>query len=88
VNAYSTTTRDMAAALLGTPRAKQKVSRVVSSFNLPHPTRHIVLVTPDGQAQGEYYEVSDRGFELLKSGTSPEDLGLEPAETDSFEESA
>ncbi|MGB3388997.1 MAG: hypothetical protein WBA88_13520 [Pseudaminobacter sp.] len=67
-------------SLLGKPRARQTVHRVVSVFGGGNPARHIVLVVPDGAETGEYYEVSDRTLAALHDGASPEYLGLEPCD--------
>ena len=83
MSAYSTTIRDI--ANLGKPRAKQSVHRVTSTYSGDRNPRHVVLVIPDGQTHGDYYEVSDRAWNLLKSGSSPEYLGLEPYEPEDIE---
>lgn len=67
-------------SLLGKPRARQTVHRVVSVYGGNSPARHIVLVVPDGAETGEYYEVSDRALAALHDGASPEYLELEPCE--------
>lgn len=36
--------------------------------------RHVVFVL----AEGKYYECDDRDFALLRSGISPDDLGIDP----------
>lgn len=71
-------------AMLGKPRAKQSVHRVTSRyggfdiFGAPRPTRHVVLVTPDGEERGDYFEVSDREKRRLEDGATPQELELEP----------
>ena len=85
MNARSQTAHDLAAALLGTPRRSQTVTRISSLHGGDRPARHVVLVTPDGSETGEYFEVSDRTRELLESGRTPEWLQLEayvPSEAD------
>lgn len=67
-------------SLLGKPRARQTVHRVVSVYGGGLPARHIVLVVPDGAETGEYYEVSDRTLAALHDGASPEYLELEPCD--------
>lgn len=85
MNAHDTTARDLADALLGSPRARQTVRCVSSTFGGysifggVRPPRHVVLVTPEG-GEGEYYEVSDQTLDLLRAGRSPEWLELEPYE--------
>lgn len=81
MNAFSTTTRDLARALLGRPRAQQTVHVSTQVFNGNGLVRALVLVVPEGAEQGTRYEVfSPRVLEELKAGASPEWLELEPYE--------
>jgi len=84
-------------AMLGKPRAKQSVHRISSRrggysiFGGPAPVRHVVMVTPEGEERGTYYEVSPKTLEFLEDGTTPEQLDLEPFDAserdeDDFEE--
>lgn len=90
--AYRTTTADLAAALIGTQRAKQSV-RVVSQTHGGGFFRAIVLVVPYGQETGTYYEINhQRTLDQLNFGRTPEWLQLEPfeateADEDEFERS-
>ena len=83
MNAYSTTTRDIANALIGTSRAMQDV-HVSSTLHSGSPfgPRHVVLIIPEGSRRGNYYECGDRSLALLRSGMTPEDLELEPLTDD------
>jgi hypothetical protein len=90
MNAFDWTIRGM--AMLGKPRAKQSVHRLTSAyggfdiFGAPRPSRHVVLVTPDGAERGEYYEVSDREKRRLEDGVTPDELELEPHIPDEADE--
>lgn len=82
MNAINITARDLADALLGRPLARQTVH--VCSTEYGHRsafgirTRYIVLVTPHGSEQGEYYEVSTkRALDDLRFYT-PDEMGLDP----------
>lgn len=77
MNAYSRTAIGFAAALMGKRRVSQSVHVCVSKFGGIAP-RFVVLVVPEGAETGEYYEVGQRVLDLLRSGTSPEELELEP----------
>jgi hypothetical protein len=92
MNAHSFFLRGM--AMLGKPRAKQSVHRLTSRyggydiFGEARPSRHVVMVTPDGAERGEYYEVSDRQKRRLEDGVTPEELELDlhvPDEADEDE---
>lgn len=76
MNAYSRTAIDLAAALMGKRRVDQAVHVCVSKFGGFAP-RFVVLVVPEGAEAGEYYEVGQRVLDLLRAGTSPEELELE-----------
>lgn len=81
MNAFDTTTRDLARALLGRPRAQQtvrEVSRIHSGS--PFGARIVVLV------DGEYYEVGQRIFDELRSGVTPAELELETYEPEEEDE--
>lgn len=81
MNAYSTTAHQLANALLGKPCAPQTVHVSTSTYSgSPLGPRHIVLVIPEGEEQGTYYECGDRSLALLRSGMTPEDLELEALE--------
>ena len=72
MNAFSTTARDMASALLGKPRAKQAVLVVAKRHGGAFGPRYTVLVG------GEYSEVGQRVLDALEQGATPEYLELEP----------
>jgi len=77
VNAINITARDLATALVCRPLARQTVSRVSTIFGHGR-TRYIVLVTPHGAEQGEYYEVfTKHALDDLRFYT-PEEMGLDP----------
>lgn len=80
MNAFSTTTRDLAAALLGKPRIAQSVHTVTSTYGGGLGARHVVLIVKDGEEAGTYFECGDRIRDLLIAGTSAEELELEPYE--------
>jgi hypothetical protein len=77
MNAFSTTSRDLVAALLGKRRHPQDVVVVNSIHSYGH-TKRIVLVTPHGAERGELYEVhSLHTLEMLRNGdATPEELEL------------
>lgn len=78
---YSTTALDLAAALTGKPRVAQTVHVSSRTFRGGRMAEALVLVVPEGEKTGTYYEVfSDRTIDALKAGTSPEELELEPYE--------
>lgn len=81
MNAHLTTARDMAATLLGKRRVAQDV-RVIVRTSGDMGMRYVVLVTPAGAEQGEYYEVmTRRALDELREGRfTPEELELEIAE--------
>lgn len=71
MNAFTTTTSDLANALSG--RAPQDVRVVKTTFtNSGLSPRYVVLVN------GEYYEVYGFTKRALENGFSPEELELEP----------
>jgi hypothetical protein len=75
MNAFSTTARDMAAALLGKRRVPQEVRIVTKTYGGAMGPRYVVLCA------GEYYTCGQRALELLQNGTlTPEELELEIAE--------
>lgn len=78
MNAHDTTAHDLARALTGAPNTVQSVHvcSTLYSGSVFGP-RHVVLVIPDGQETGDYYECSDRTLALLRTGMSPEDLELD-----------
>lgn len=79
--AYSTTATGLAAALMGKRRTAQTVHVSTRSFRGGRMACALVLVVPEGEKTGTYYEVfSDRTIDALKAGTSPEELELEPYE--------
>lgn len=84
MNAHTLFLRGM--AMLGKPRAKQSVHIVSRRYSRGHPTRYIVLVTPDGAERGEYFEVFEAGLQCLQDGMTPEQLDLEPHVPDDVEE--
>lgn len=43
------------------------------------PISHIYLVVPDGQSQGDYWEISERNLRRLQRGMSPQEIGCELA---------
>jgi hypothetical protein len=76
---YHITARDMAAALLLQPRAKQDVRVIIANHTHGRFMDGIVLVVPHGAETGEYYAVrSERALEALQQGATPEYLELEP----------
>lgn len=80
MNAHNVTFQDLADVLTGTKRTAQTVTRVKSwNYGSPFGPRHIVLVTPEGEELGTYYECSAKGLDHLRAGMSPEDAGLEPS---------
>lgn len=74
MNAFSTTARDTAAALLGKPRARQTVHILTKRYGGALGPRYTVLVT------GEYYDVGQRMLEALEQGATPANLELEPSD--------
>lgn len=74
MNAFSTTARDTAAALLGKPRARQTVHILTKRYGGVLGPRYTVLVA------GEYYDVGQRMLEALEQGATPANLDLEPSE--------
>lgn len=80
--AYSRTATDLASALLGQPRIAQEVRVVITRhYGADEPLR-IVLVTPAGSDEGQYFEVMNRRTldSLVEGRFSPADLDLEIAE--------
>jgi hypothetical protein len=77
MNAFSTTSRDLVAALLGKRRHPQEV-RVVSRIHSYGHTKRLVRVRPHGGEWGELYEVhSLHTLEMLRNGdATPEELEL------------
>lgn len=79
--AYTTTATGLAAALMGKPRVAQTVHVSTRTFRNGRMACALVLVVPEGEKTGTYYEVfSDRTIDALRAGTSPEELELEPYE--------
>ena len=91
MNARNQTALDLANAILGRPRAKQTVHRVTSTYGgrdiwgEPAEPRHVIYVVPDGATEGQHYECSTRAWDMLKGGSTPEYLGLEPYEPEDEE---
>ena len=85
MNARSQTAQDLANALLGMARVSQTVHRCSSSFGSRLGPRHVVLVIPEGETTGDYYECSDRVLALLNAGMSPVDLELDALTDDETE---
>ena len=87
MNAFSTTTRDLAAALMGKRRISQTIHVSTQTFKGDGGlSRALVLVVPEGRETGDYYEVfSTRTIDALKAGMSPEELCLETYEPEEVE---
>jgi hypothetical protein len=83
MNAFSTTSRDLVAALLGKRRHPQEV-RVVSRIHSYGHTKRIVRVRPHGGEWGELYEVhSLHTLEMLRNGdATPAELELSSPEAE------
>lgn len=81
MNAFSTTSRDLVAALLGKRRHPQEV-KVVSRIHSYGHTKRLVRVRPHGGEWGELYEVhSLNTLQMLRNGdASPEELELSIAD--------
>lgn len=77
MNALNPTAFGIASAVLGRPRAAQRVHVCRSTFDGTPGGRHVVLVTPLGQKFGDYFECYSRGLSALEAGMTPEELGLE-----------
>lgn len=79
MNAHSITYADIGAALIGRRRTAQTV-HVVKTTHGGFEPRILVLVIPDGQERGEYFEVRQRTLEALRAGETPAELELELVE--------
>jgi hypothetical protein len=79
MNALSTTYADFAAAMIGRRRTAHTV-HVVKTTHGGFEPRILVLVVPDGQECGEYFEVRQRTLDALRAGETPAELELEPVD--------
>jgi hypothetical protein len=80
------TVAGIAMAVNQTPRADQTVYRCRSTYSgSALGSRHVVLVVPEGEQLGRYFECGDRSLALLQAGMTPGDLELDDV-TDEYEQ--
>lgn len=76
------TATSMAATLanIGRQLPPQSLTRI-STFSVKGvPISHVYLVVPNGQTQGDYWEISETNLWRLQRGMSPQEIGCELAE--------